>query len=74
MHVPEESLPEAERNESLRLVGEVQPLQFGEDGYQYLITLTGVISGVLLLGEELGKEQSIGTAIIFCGVYLGRRQ
>ncbi len=42
--------------------------------YQYLITLTGVISGVLLLGESLGKEQLIGAAIIFCGVYLGRRQ
>ncbi len=43
--------------------------------YQYLITLTGVLSGVLLLGESLGKEQLIGAAIIiFCGVYLGRRQ
>lgn len=42
--------------------------------YQYLITLTGVISGVLLLGENLGREQLIGAAIIFCGVYLGRRQ
>lgn len=42
--------------------------------YQYLITLTGVLSGVLLLGENLGREQFIGAAIIFCGVYLGRRQ
>ncbi len=42
--------------------------------YQYLITLTGVISGVLLLGEGLGKEQLIGAAVIFCGVYLGRSQ
>ncbi len=42
--------------------------------YQYLITLTGVVCGVLLLGESLGKEQLIGAAIIFCGVYLGRRQ
>jgi drug/metabolite transporter (DMT)-like permease len=42
--------------------------------YQYVITLTGVLSGVLLLGEGLGKEQLIGAAIIFCGVYLGRRQ
>ena len=42
--------------------------------YQYLITLTGVISGALLLGEGLGKEQLTGAAIIFCGVYLGRRQ
>jgi drug/metabolite transporter (DMT)-like permease len=42
--------------------------------YQYLVTLTGVISGVLLLGEGLGKEQLTGAAIIFCGVHLGRRQ
>jgi drug/metabolite transporter (DMT)-like permease len=42
--------------------------------YQYVITLTGVLSDVLLLGEGLGKEQLIGATIIFCGVYLGRRQ
>ena len=42
--------------------------------YQYLVTLTGVLSSVLLLGEGLGKEQLIGAAFIFCGVYLGRRQ
>ncbi len=42
--------------------------------YQYLITLTGVVCGVLLLGESLGTSQLIGAAIIFCGVYLGRRQ
>jgi drug/metabolite transporter (DMT)-like permease len=42
--------------------------------YQYLITLTGVLCGVLLLGESLGTNQLIGAAVIFCGVYLGRRQ
>jgi len=42
--------------------------------YQYLITLTGVLCGVLLLGEVLGTNQLLGAAIIFCGVYLGRRQ
>jgi drug/metabolite transporter (DMT)-like permease len=42
--------------------------------YQYLITLTGVVSGVLLLGESLGINQLIGAAVIFCGVYLARRQ
>jgi O-acetylserine/cysteine efflux transporter len=42
--------------------------------YQYLITLTGVVSGVVLLGESLGVNQLLGAAIIFCGVYLGRRQ
>jgi drug/metabolite transporter (DMT)-like permease len=26
------------------------------------------------LGEGLGKEQVIGAAVIFCGVYLGRSQ
>jgi drug/metabolite transporter (DMT)-like permease len=42
--------------------------------YQYLITLTGVVSGVVFLGESLGVNQLLGAAIIFCGVYLGRRQ
>ncbi len=42
--------------------------------YQYLITLTGVVASVLLLGESLGVNQFIGAAVIFCGVYLGRRQ
>jgi drug/metabolite transporter (DMT)-like permease len=42
--------------------------------YQYLITLTGVVSGVLLLGEGLSKKQLIVAVIIFCGVYLGRRR
>jgi drug/metabolite transporter (DMT)-like permease len=42
--------------------------------YQYLITLTGVVCGVLLLTESLGANQLLGAAVIFCGVYLGRRQ
>lgn len=42
--------------------------------YQYLITLTGVVCGVLLLGESLGLNQLIGAAVIFSGVYLARRQ
>lgn len=42
--------------------------------YQYLITFVGVISGIVLLGEELGVEKIIGGAIILLGVYLARRQ
>ena len=42
--------------------------------YQYLITLTGVVCGVLLLTESLGANQLLGATVIFCGVYLGRRQ
>ncbi len=42
--------------------------------YQYLITLTGVVCGILLLEESLGANQLLGAAVIFCGVYLGRRQ
>ncbi len=42
--------------------------------YQYLITLTGVVCGVLLLTESLRANQLLGAAVIFCGVYLGRRQ
>jgi drug/metabolite transporter (DMT)-like permease len=42
--------------------------------YQYLITLVGVISGVILLGEGLGIQKIVGGAIILSGVYLARRQ
>jgi drug/metabolite transporter (DMT)-like permease len=42
--------------------------------YQYLITLIGVTSGVMILGEGLGVEKIIGGAIILFGVYLARRQ
>ena len=42
--------------------------------YQYLITLVGVASGVLLLGESLTVNKVIGGAIILLGVYLTRRQ
>ena len=36
--------------------------------------ITGVVCGVLLLTESLGANQLLGAAVIFCGVYLGRRQ
>ena len=42
--------------------------------YQYLITLVGVASGMVLLGEGLGIEKIIGGAVILFGVYLARRQ
>ena len=40
--------------------------------YQYLVTLTGVSTGVLLLGEDFGAGQLIGAAVILAGVYLAR--
>jgi drug/metabolite transporter (DMT)-like permease len=41
--------------------------------YQYLITVTGVASGIVFFGEVLGTEKIIGGAIILVGVYLARR-
>ena len=42
--------------------------------YQYLVTLTGVSAGILLLGESFGPGQLIGAAIIVAGVYLARKR
>ncbi len=42
--------------------------------YQYLITLTGVASGVVLFGERLGVSKLVGGAVILLGVYLARRR
>jgi drug/metabolite transporter (DMT)-like permease len=42
--------------------------------YQYLVTLTGVTTGIVLLGEDFGPGQLIGAAVIICGVYLARRR
>jgi drug/metabolite transporter (DMT)-like permease len=41
--------------------------------YQYLVTLTGVATGIVLLGEDFGLGQLIGAAVIIGGVYLARR-
>ena len=41
--------------------------------YQYLITVTGVASGIIFFGENLGIEKVIGGAVILLGVYLARR-
>ena len=40
--------------------------------YQYLVTLTGVSTGILLLGESFGAGQLVGAAVILGGVYLAR--
>ena len=42
--------------------------------YQYLITLTGVTSGVIFFGEDLTIDKILGGAVILVGVYLARRQ
>jgi drug/metabolite transporter (DMT)-like permease len=42
--------------------------------YQYLVTLTGVISGVLFFGEDFGLNKLVGGALLLGGVYLARRQ
>jgi len=42
--------------------------------YQYLVTLTGVTTGIVLLGEDFGPSQIVGAAVILCGVYLARKR
>ncbi len=42
--------------------------------YQYLITITGVASGIVFFGERLGIEKVAGGVVILFGVYLARRQ
>ena len=42
--------------------------------YQYLITVTGVASGIVFFSEVLGIEKLVGGAVILLGVYLARRQ
>ena len=42
--------------------------------YQYLITLTGVASGIIFFNESLGPEKILGGAVILLGVYLARRR
>ena len=41
--------------------------------YQYLITLTGVVSGIVFFGERLGVGKLLGGVVILLGVYLARR-
>ncbi len=42
--------------------------------YHYLITLTGVASGVVFFDESLGPSKLLGGAVILLGVYLARSQ
>ena len=42
--------------------------------YQYLITVTGIASGIIFFGETLGINKIAGGVIILIGVYLARRQ
>jgi drug/metabolite transporter (DMT)-like permease len=39
----------------------------------YLVTLFGLVSSVLLLGENLSAEKVAGALVILFGVYLARR-
>ncbi len=41
--------------------------------YLYLVTLVGLLSSVVLLGEGLGAAKVAGAAAIMIGVYLARR-
>ncbi len=42
--------------------------------YQYLVALTGVSAGIVLLGEGFGAGQLAGAAVILAGVYLARKR
>ena len=42
--------------------------------YQYLITLVGVVAGVVFFDEGFGIDKVVGAAILLGGVYLARRQ
>ena len=42
--------------------------------YQYLVTITGVASGIVFFEEVLGIEKIVGGAVILLGVYLARRR
>jgi drug/metabolite transporter (DMT)-like permease len=42
--------------------------------YQYLISITGVASGIVFFGEVLGFEKLLGGAVTLLGVYVARRQ
>ena len=42
--------------------------------YQYLISITGVASGIVFFEEVLGLEKLVGGVVTLFGVYLARRQ
>jgi drug/metabolite transporter (DMT)-like permease len=42
--------------------------------YQYLVTVTGIASGIVFFGEALGANKIVGGIVILLGVYLARRR
>jgi drug/metabolite transporter (DMT)-like permease len=42
--------------------------------YQYLITLTGVVSSIVVLREGFGLTKALGTVVLLAGVYLAHRR
>ena len=42
--------------------------------YLYLITLTGVVSSVVVLGEGFGLTKVLGALVLLAGVYLAHRR
>lgn len=42
--------------------------------YQYLVTVTGIASGIVFFGEALGTNKIVGGIVILLGVYLARRR
>ena len=42
--------------------------------YQYLITISGIASGIIFYGESLGLNKIAGGLVILVGVYLARRK
>lgn len=42
--------------------------------YQYLISITGVASGIVFFGQVLGAEKIVCGAVSLVGVYLAGRQ
>ena len=42
--------------------------------YQYLITLTGVVSSIIVLREGFGFTKVLGAVVLLAGVYLAHRR
>ena len=42
--------------------------------YQYLVAVTGVTAGILLLSESFGLQQVLGAVVVLAGVYLARKR
>jgi drug/metabolite transporter (DMT)-like permease len=42
--------------------------------YQYLVAVTGVTAGILILSESFGFQQVLGAVVVLAGVYLARKR